>query len=238
MPRKLSAQEAKKALQRFANPSSAAIVAGFFKSGPGEYGEGDVFIGVKVPQIRKVAGELKNLSLKECARLLGSRIHEERLLALVIIAERFKRGDSVARKNIFDVYLKNLRFVNNWDLVDLSAPYISGPHLFDKSRSCLHKLARSKNLWRRRVAILSTFYFVRQGDFGDTLKLAEILLQDEHDLIHKAVGWMLREVGKRNLKVEEKFLLRHYRKMPRTMLRYAIEKFPEKKRLDYLKGTA
>ena len=169
-------------------------------------------------------------------KLLHSKFHEERLIALFVLIHKFERGEESLRKKIFNLYLKNTKYINNWDLIDLSAPKIVGAYLFDKPRDVLYKLAKSKSLWEKRISILSTFYFIRENDFKDTIKVSKILLNDEHDLIHKAVGWMLREVGKRCLETEEKFLKKHYQKMPRTMLRYAIERFPETKRQAYLRG--
>jgi 3-methyladenine DNA glycosylase AlkD len=208
----------------------------FFKTGKGEYGEGDVFAGLKVPTQRKLAGEFRDLSLTDLKILLNSPVHEERLISLFILVDKYERGDDQEKKVIFSFYLKNRKGINNWDLVDLSAPKIIGKHLLNKNNSLLFKFAVSKNLWERRIAVLSTYEFIRNSDFQTTLKIAELLLEDEHELIHKAVGWMLREIGKRDLQAEEKFLKIHYNKMPRTMLRYAIEKFPETKRKKYLQG--
>ena len=224
-------------LQSLANEQHAAILSRFFKTGPGQYGEGDVFIGIKVPTLRKFAKEFASLSLIDIECILQSEIHEARLVALLLLMTRAAKADAKNRKLIFDLYLANTKRINNWDLVDISAPQIVGAYLADKSRKPLYKLARSSSLWERRISILSTFHFIRQNDFGDTLSIAEILLHDDEDLIHKAVGWMLREVGKRELDVEEAFLQKHYHLMPRTMLRYAIEKFPERKRLAYLKSS-
>jgi 3-methyladenine DNA glycosylase AlkD len=221
-----------------ANPSKAKLLARFFKTGKGEYGEGDVFLGLMVPQQRGIAREFTDLSLAEIKILLESEVHEKRLIGLLILVERMRKADAKGQKEIFKFYLKNTRRINNWDLVDLSAPRIAGAYLADKDRAILNRLARSKNLWERRIAVLATFWFIRDADFADALAIGEILLHDEHDLIHKAVGWMLREVGKKDLKVEEDFLRQNdrYKTMPRTMLRYAIEKFPEAKRKKYLAG--
>ncbi len=209
----------------------------FFKTGKGQYGEGDNFIGVPVPTVRKIAKQYLDLPLKEVILLLHSKIHEERLCALLILVDQYQKGDSKKQKQIFDLYLKNYKFINNWDLIDLTAPRIVGAYLFDKPKGILSKLAKSKNLWQRRVAILATFQFIYYGQSKETIKISKILLQDEHDLIQKAVGWMLREVGKR---VDEKILLdflnKYYKVMPRTMLRYAIERLPEKLRKKYLLG--
>jgi 3-methyladenine DNA glycosylase AlkD len=215
----------------------AVILARFFKTGPGQYGEGDRFIGVKVPAIRKVAKEFNALPLLQVERLLHSEIHEERLLALVILVSQFARGDDAGRKRVYDLYLANTRHINNWDLVDLSAPQIVGGSLESRSRKPLDRLAKSSSLWQRRISILATFHFIRQGDFADTLKIAQMLLTDKEDLIHKAVGWMLREVGKRDLATLERFLGDHCQAMPRTTLRYAIERFPASKRMAYMNNT-
>jgi 3-methyladenine DNA glycosylase AlkD len=193
-----------------------------------------VFVGVRVPVIRRIAKEFKLLSLSEVVRLLHSKIHEERLAALAILVLQTAKGDVETRKRIYDLYLANTKYINNWDLVDLSAPQLVGAYLEDRSRRPLHRLAKSSWLWDRRISILATFHFIRLGDFDDTLRIAEMLLGDKEDLIHKAVGWMLREVGKRDQEVLETFLDKHGRIMPRTMLRYAIEKFPEKKRQEFL----
>lgn len=193
-------------------------------------------MGIRVPELRKLAKECQDIALKEVGQLLKSSIHEERLLALLILVRIYSKGDEPTKKNIHDLYLKNTRFVNNWDLVDTSAEHLVGAFLVDRSKKPLYGLARSKNLWERRISILSTFHFIKHGEFSETLKISGMLINDEEDLIHKAVGWMLREVGKRHMPTEERFLKEHYKNMPRTMLRYAIEKFPEPKRQRYLKG--
>jgi len=234
----MSELEIKTRLQRLANKETAKVLQGFFKTGPGEYGEGDIFIGIKVPPLRAVAKEFENASLKTVKGFLKSKIHEERVLALMILVRQFARADERLRQQIYDLYLTQTRFINNWDLVDGSAPYIVGPFLSEKDRTQLHILARSTSLWERRIAIVSTLYFIRRADFDDALKIAEALLDDKHDLIHKAVGWMLREIGKREPAVEKSFLKLHYHRMPRTSLRYAIERFPESERRKYLAGTA
>jgi 3-methyladenine DNA glycosylase AlkD len=187
-----------------------------------------------VPKQRTVARKYAGISLNAVGKLLSSKIHEHRLVALLILVDKYKKADLEGKEEIADFYLSHTRHINNWDFVDISAPSILGEYLIDKDRSVLYRLSRSKNLWERRISILSTLTFIRRCDFGDTLRIAEILLDDGHDLIHKAVGWMLREVGKRDLQVEENFLRRHYRRMPRTMLRYAIERFEEEKRRFYL----
>lgn len=228
--------KAKKELRRHASSSQAAILQRFFKTGPGEYGEGDIFIGVKVPDIRKTAAAFSSLQLSELQKLISSPVHEERLLALIILTQQFAKADPVLRDRIIKFYLRNRKFVNNWDLVDLSAPYLLGPYLYDKDKDLLFRYAKNGTLWEKRIAVLSTFYFIKQGVYDVSLALIEILLEDRRDLINKACGWMLREIGKKDLRVEEHFLKRHYRTMPRTMLRYAIEKFSEEKRRSYMKG--
>lgn len=227
----------KQSLKKASNKEHAKILQRFFKTGPGEYGEGDVFIGIKVPPLRQIAKENLDLSFDEVQELLQSGIHEERLLALMILVLRYKKADEKTRGKIFKIYLKNTNRINNWDLVDLSAGEIVGAYLFDKEKDILFKLVKSKLLWERRISVIASFYFIKNNSFETTLKLSEQLLNDKHDLIHKAVGWMLREIGKRDMQVEESFLKQHYKTMPRTMLRYAIEKFPEEKRVAYLKGT-
>jgi 3-methyladenine DNA glycosylase AlkD len=235
----MKAADVRKELKSMADPDKAAILQRFFKTGPGHYGEGDIFLGVMVPKSRQVAKKFSQLPLEEVRRLLYSRIHEERLVALLILARRYSCASSSReeKEEIVKFYLDNIKQVNNWDLVDLSAPNILGAHLADRDdrRRLLYRLAGSENVWERRIAILATHHFIRNGDFSDTLKIAEMLLQDRHDLIHKAAGWMLREVGKRDAAVEEEFLEKHYSVMPRTMLRYAIEKLPESNRRRYRK---
>lgn len=228
----------KKDLQKLANPTKAKTALWFFKTGQGEYGEGDKFLGVSVPNQRTIAIKYKDLAITSLQSLLSSKIHEYRLTALFILVSQYNQAkkDGQKKKEIVDFYLKNTPNINNWDLVDSSAHYILGGYLLDEpDRKILYKLAKSTNLWEKRIAIISTLAFIRANQFDDTLRIAEVLLNDKHDLIHKAVGWMLREVGNRNLKVAEEFLQRYYRQMPRTMLRYAIEKFSENKRLSYLK---
>ncbi len=221
-------------LKELASSADAKIVQRFFKTAPGEYGAGDQFIGIRVPVLRGLVKEFRQLSLREVASLLRSPIHEERLLALLLWVDAYQRADAAGRDAIYAAYLKNLSRINNWDLVDGSAPYILGRHLENRSRAILFTLAASKNLWHRRVAMLATLHFIRAQDFTDALRLAELLRDDEHDLMHKAVGWMLREIGKRDVAVLENFLAKHATRMPRTMLRYAIEKFPERERKRYL----
>lgn len=238
MSKQETAAAVKAALKKKANTERRDASMWFFKTEKGQYGAHDEFIGVTVPDQRKVAKEHRTLPLKDVATLLKSKIHEHRLTALFILLGQMKRGTEAERDAIAKLYLQNLAHINNWDLVDASAHYILGPYYEARDRQKLYTLARSRDLWKRRVAIITTFWFIRQDDFDDTLAIAEMLLTDSHDLIHKAVGWMLREVGKRNQKLLEQFLKQQYKTMPRTMLRYAIEKFPEAKRQKYLKGTA
>lgn len=232
----MTSQKIQTYLRQFASKDKARLLQGFFKTGPGQYGEGDLFLGVMAPNIRRTVKEFANAPLAEVLKLLGSSIHEERLLALLLMVLKFEKGDEKTRKRIYTLYLKNTKYINNWDLVDLSAPKIVGPYLDGGSRSLLYRFARSKDLWERRIAILATFPYIRKSDFTDALALAEMLLDDDHDLMHKAVGWMLREVGKKDVAVLEGFLRKHHRRMPRTALRYAIERFPEAKRKRYLNG--
>jgi 3-methyladenine DNA glycosylase AlkD len=232
----MNVQNIQRKLQELGSREKAEVLQRFFKTGPGEYGEGDIFIGVKVPELRKLAKEYKGITVKEVKQLLRSAIHEERLLALFILVRKYSKGNETEKKRIYELYLKSTQFINSWDLVDVSAHHIIGAFLVDKGKEPLYRLAKSMNLWERRISIISTFYFIKHDKYEETLKISEILLKDEHDLIHKAVGWMLREIGKRHMPTEEKFLRKHYKRMPRTMLRYAIEKFPEDKRQEYLKG--
>jgi len=220
-------------LLEFAVPEKVSIYQSFFKTGKGQYGEGDIFLGVSVPNNRIVAKKHKDVSLGIVEDLLNSKVHEERLLGVLILVQKYKETND---DNIAKFYLLHNKKINNWDLVDLSADKIVGHYYFKRDRSPLHLLAKSNNIWERRTSIVATYYFIKNNEFSDTLKVSEMLLGDSHDLIHKAVGWMLREVGKRDLNMEEEFLKKYYKKMPRTMLRYAIEKFPEEKRLSYLKG--
>jgi 3-methyladenine DNA glycosylase AlkD len=232
----MTAQKIKKYLRRSSSKEKARVLQGFFKTGPGQYGEGDKFLGVMVPNIRRTVKEFADAPLPEVLKLLRSAFHEERLLALLLLVNKFEKGDDDMRKRIYMLYLKNKKYINNWDLVDLSAPKIVGPYLDHSSRSQLYRFVRSKNLWERRIAVLATFPYIRKGDFIDALALAETLLSDDHDLMHKAVGWMLREVGKKDVAVLEGFLRKHHGRMPRTALRYAIERFPEAKRKKYLRN--
>jgi 3-methyladenine DNA glycosylase AlkD len=229
------ANDLRRQLLKKADKNKAIHLQRFFKTKKGEYGEGDLFLGVMVPESRKIAKNLKDLGLSQFSDSICSKFHEERLACLFVLVEKFEKGDGLQKKEVFDFYIKNRKYVNNWDLVDLSAPKIVGAWLDGKDKTLLYKFARSKDLWERRIAILSTFYYIRERDCKDALKIAEILKNDGYDLIQKAVGWMLREIGKNcGQKTEEEFLKRNYKTMPRTMLRYAIERFPEKIRKFYL----
>lgn len=224
-------------LNRLKNLKKAKDLSWFFKTGNGEYGEGDKFLGIVVPELRTVAQKYALVTtLVDIKKLLISPWHEMRLLGLLILTYKYPKTSKSEQKKIYDFYLKNTKYINNWDLVDLSAYKITGPWLFaQKNKKILYKLAKSKNIWERRIAVLTTFYFIKQNDFTDSLRLAKLLLIDTHDLMHKAVGWMLREIGKRDQKILEQFLLQHYKYMPRTMLRYAIERLPENKKKFYMK---
>jgi 3-methyladenine DNA glycosylase AlkD len=232
----MSALDMQNRLQTLGDPQHARVLQRFFKTGPGEYGHGDVFVGIRVPQLRKLEREYQALSHRETIRLLRSPIHEARQLALFILVRAYARGSAALQRQIYQSYLQNTPFINNWDLVDASAEHIVGAYLMQRDKSPLYALAAAEMLWERRIAIMATFHYIKQGVFAETLRLAGMLLADPEDLIHKAVGWMLREVGKRDLHTEEAFLRAQYRFMPRTMLRYAIEKFPEDLRQRYLKG--
>jgi 3-methyladenine DNA glycosylase AlkD len=225
-------------LRSLGDPDAARAAAGYFKTGSGQYGEGDIFLGLRAAVMHGLAKEYHSLPLGELTVLLRSPIHEDRLLALLILVRRVSRADKATKKEIYRLYLAHTRYINNWDLVDASAREIVGGYLADKSRKPLDRLAASKSLWERRISIIATFYFIRQNDFADTLRIAERLLTDREDLIHKAVGWMLREVGKRHQPTLEAFLRSHGRSMPRTALRYAIERFATEARQAYLDGTA
>jgi 3-methyladenine DNA glycosylase AlkD len=224
-------------LESLGEASRVAILQRFFKTGPGEYGEGDRFRGIRVPVLRGLARKYQGVSLAEAGSLLRSAFHEDRLLALLILIRHYYREDQVVRDKIHRFYLEHTRFVNNWDLVDASAPHLLGHYLADRPKDTLTQLAASGDLWERRMSIMATFHFIKQKDFDETLRIARVLLGDPEDLIHKAVGWMLREVEKRESAVSEAFLQTHYRNMPRTMLRYAVERLPEARRQAYLKGT-
>lgn len=226
-----------KRLQALGDPERAGNLRRYFKTGPGEYAHGDVFAGLRVPEIRSLAKEYHALIPETIRELLHSSLHEARLLALLIMVQAYKHGSASSQERIYRLYLENTRHINNWDLVDLSAPQIVGAHLEHRDRAPLFSLAQSDLLWDRRISILATFHFIKAYAFGETLRIAEHLIHDPHDLIHKAVGWMLREIGKRDQPTEEAFLKRHYTTMPRTMLRYAIERFPHDLRQRYLHGT-
>ncbi len=223
-------------LKNLGDPSRAQHSQRFFKTGRGEYGEGDVFLGIKVPVLRALAKRFKQSTRQDALELLVSEYHEARLTALFLLVQVYSKSEQAEKQQIYEDYLAHVRYINNWDLVDSSAMQIVGHYLFDKDRSHLKTLAQSSDLWERRISIIASYHFIRQYEFKDTLEISEILLNDEQDLIHKAVGWMLREVGNRSRPTEEKFLIKHYKVMPRTMLRYAIEKFPEQLRQTYLKG--
>jgi len=231
----LTSDQVKADLESVSDPVYADRLQGFFKTGEGEYGEGDLFIGVRVPDQRRVAKKYKELSLPDSRLLLHSKVHEHRLTALFILVEQFNKGDDKTRKRIVDLYLENIAYVNNWDLVDSSAPKILGEWLVDRPRDLLYDMADSEVLWERRISIVSTFAFIARGELDDALALAESLIDDEHDLIHKASGWVLREVGKKDVNVLEEFLMRHSRRMPRTMLRYAVEKLSPSRKKFYMK---
>jgi len=228
-------EELRRELRRHANKEHAAVAQRFFKTGAGEYGEGDLFLGVRVPAIRRLVKTCPETQASDLKPLLQSPFHEERMLALLILVRNYAEGDGRAKREIFDIYWKNRKFINNWDLVDASAEHVVGAFLEKKSKKPLYQLAKSKVLWDRRIAILATFRYIKKYSLLETLKIAEMLIHDHEDLIHKAVGWMLRELGKRDLAEEEVFLKSRYKTMPRTMLRYAIEAFPESKRQAYLK---
>ncbi len=231
-------QAIKKELRKYASAKRKKTNEWFFKTGKGEYGEGDKFIGVRVPDTRKVAQKFTSADDKTVEKILHSNIHEERLLALLILVIQFKNADNTRKEKIYKFYLKNTKWINNWDLVDLSAYSIVGKFALShpKEKAALKKLAVSKNMWERRIAIIATWAFIRENDFGETLKISKILLSDNEDLTHKAIGWMLREVWKRDAKTGEKFLMENYKKLPRTTLRYAIEWMEERKRKKFLKG--
>ncbi|MCX6752382.1 MAG: DNA alkylation repair protein [Candidatus Nomurabacteria bacterium] len=233
--------DVQKELKKFSSLKRKKSNEWYFKTGEGDYGHGDKFVGVSMPDIRVVSKKFIELSLLEIKKLLSSKIHEERMVALVILSYQIKKTDKQTQKKIYNFYLNNTKYINNWDLVDVTVNRIVGAYLWEnknEGREILYKFARSKNMWERRIAIIATSYFIYQNNFVDTFKIAKILLNDKEDLLHKAVGWMLREVGKRDQKTEEAFLKKYYKKMPRVMLRYAIEKFPETRRKAYLKGMA
>lgn len=231
-----SIESLKKDMKKKSSKSRAKVMQNFFKTNPGEYAEGDIFIGISVPETRKIAKKYSNLDIFTIQDLLNSKIHEERLVSLLILVNNYQNSSEEQKYKILQFYLQNTKQINNWDLVDLTADKILGNYLENKPKDILYQLACSSSLWEKRIAIISTFHFIRNNQFQDTLKISEILLKDNHDLIHKAVGWMLREIGKRDIKTLEEFLKLNYKEMPRTTLRYAIEKFPESKRKAYLSG--
>lgn len=232
---KTTAKQVITSAKQYRSKEKTAILERFFKTGKGQYGEGDIFWGLTVPQSRSIAKKYQDLNLSEVKQLLESPVHEVRLIALLILVEQFITGDVIRQRLVSSFYLKNTPFINNWDLVDLTASKILGTWLLDKAPTTLYKLVKSKNLWERRIAIVSTYAFIKADNFEHTLKLAEILLNDQHDLMQKASGWMLREMGKRSKADLTNFLDKYSKKMPRTMLRYAIEKFSEEERRNYLK---
>ena len=230
--------KAREEIRALANKEIAQHSLRFFKTDKGEYGHGDPFLGVRAPKIRLIAKKHIDISITDMKTLIQSKYHEERFLGLIILVNKYaKTKDKKNRNQLYKIYVSSFKYINNWNLVDVTCPHVTGKHLIDKDRTILYKWAKSEDLWTKRIAMISTFYFIRKNDLDDTFKIADMLLQDEHDLIHKAVGWMLREAGKRDIKKEETFLKKHYKTMPRTMLRYSIEKFPETKRQKYLKGT-
>lgn len=237
MAKKVTASVMRQTLRTLADEKVAKHSTRFFKTGKGEYGEGDRFHGVRVPVVRSLVKEFRDAPRKAVVSVLKSHWHEERMLAILLLVDQYQRGTEVEKKLTFDIYLENRRYVNNWDLVDCSAHLIVGPQLESGPRQLLYELAASDSLWDRRIAMMATYHFIRRHDFSDALKIAKFLRDDKHDLIHKPVGWMLREIGNRDRATEEKYLKQHYQKMPRTMLRYAIEKFPEARRKAYLNGS-
>jgi len=228
-----------KEIEEHKNEKKAELLQRFFKTGKGEYGEGDIFYGIMVPIQREIVKQFSDLSFNDLQTLLNTKIHEKRLIALLILVKQFEKANKIKdekkQKEIFEFYLKNVRNINNWDLVDLSAPRICGIYLLDKDKSILYKLASSNNLWEKRISILSTFWFIKENKFEDAIKLAELFLKEKHDLMHKAVGWMLREIGKKDKQVLINFLNKHYKNMPRTMLRYSLERLSEKEKKFYMK---
>ncbi len=219
------------------NEEKAKIYSGFFKTGKGQYGEGDRFLGITVPQQRTIAKKYLSLKFKDLEYFLKNPVHEYRFTSLVILTEQFKKANEKEKKKIFNFYIKQRKYINNWDLIDCTTPNIVGAYLFDKDKTLLYQFAKSSSMWERRIAILATLYFIKKNHYRETLEIAEILLNDKQDLIHKAAGWMLRELGKRNQILEEEFLQENYKTMPRTMLRYAIERFPKEKKAFYMQKT-
>ena len=235
-PKPSTLRAARRDLRAEADATDAVNLQRFFKTGSGEYGEGDRFLGVRVPALRRLTRTHRSLSVEDTITLLASKWHEERLLALLLLVGHYRSADPAGKQRIYEAYLANTRSINNWDLVDASAPYIVGPHAQPNDHHLLDRLAASPDVWERRIAMLATFHWIRQREFRPALRVADRLVSDRHDLIHKAVGWMLREIGNRDGKAEREFLRAHCRTMPRTMLRYAIEKFPEPERRRYLSG--
>lgn len=231
----LTASDIISELNSLENPADAQFLQRFFKTGKGEYGEGDVFIGLRVPTTRQICKKYKDLPVNEIEKLLESPIHEHRLAAVIIMRIQAERANSVLRKSLYDLYLRRADRVNNWDIIDISCHKIVGAYLADKDRAILYKLARSKQMWERRIAIVSTAHFISKNDLDDTFKLAEILLKDKEDLMHKATGWMLREAGKKDEARLKEFLDKHATTMPRTMLRYSIERLHPADRAHYMK---
>jgi 3-methyladenine DNA glycosylase AlkD len=234
----MTTQQISRDLKSLANPELASQAQRYFKTGAGEYGEGDRFLGIRVPVLRVQLKKYESATLEDARQLLASEFHEERLFAVLLLVRKFDKSNDAERAAIYWLYLNNTSQINNWDLVDSSASQIVGRYLESHDRLILYKLVESSSLWERRIAIIATFYFIKNNQFDDALKLATQLLDDEEDLIHKAVGWMLREIGKRDGEVERNFLLAFYKSMPRTMLRYAIERFPDSERKQYLLGDA
>jgi 3-methyladenine DNA glycosylase AlkD len=225
-----------KELEENSSPQRAESTKRFFKTGKGEYSHGDIFIGLTMGKLREIAKKYQNISFSNVRKLLDSEIHEHRMVAGIILVNKFRLADPNLREEIFNLYIKNAKKFNNWDLVDVTCSNIVGEFLIDKNKKILYDLAKSKNLWEQRISVVSTYNFIKKDQFGDALKIFESLLSHKHDLIHKAIGWMLREVGKRNHEVLLDFLSQNYEKLPRTTLRYAIEKFPQEKRKEFLKG--
>ncbi|MBU1220235.1 DNA alkylation repair protein [Myxococcota bacterium] len=231
-----TSKEIIKLIKETGNATQAKLLQGYFKTGPGQYGEGDIFVGIKVPALRALAKPHRDMDLEIVSELLTSEIHEVRMFALFVLIAKFRKADEELQTQIFDVYTAHTDYINNWDLVDLSAGYIAGEFLRNRPKDILYEFARSNHLWKKRISIISTSAWIKTLDFTHTLAISEILLHDPHDLIQKAYGWMLREVGKKDMKTELDFLKIHYKTMPRTALRYAIEKFPEDLRQSFLKG--
>ena len=229
-----TAESVREKLKQLADPQQAVNLRRFFKTGKGQYSEGDIFLGIKVPIQRVLVKSAYTIEVNEVTNLLHSKIHEERMTALLILVTKFEKGDEKMKQTIFNLFIDNTKWINNWDLVDVTVPKVIGTHLLHRDKSILYTFSESESLWERRIAIVSTFTFIRDNQFNDTLLIAKLLLNDTHDLIHKATGWMLREVGKRDQNTLEEFIKKYYSSIPRTTLRYAIEKFPEALRKSYL----